>query len=379
MVTFRLEADDAARDLKRIPFLATVRYWESLAHKTLNDIAPSHVLCFNGRQAAYASFLNKSAATGIPCYIHERNSEYGSYIIKLNEAAHKRYQLQKLLERLSLEKLSDAQKAYARQWASNFYQERYNGRNLDCVNYIKGSHAESGRQGTQITIFLTSTDEISPTDSEFNTVSKQWILAPKIVRWIRSSWPQSLNQLPIVIRLHPNMIFRNGASIHRLSDKINKLSESVNGFNATIDTKPQDESTLSTIIKSKAVVTLASSAALEAEYYGVPSVVPSRHIYSFAASNSFDFDSLLKRGSQTTPFILNSHIDASRLALFSYLFYHIQALRFDSVSFTGYNDYEYDGRKVDHSKDMNFLLECLRAEVCPSLTKVDNFIDGQNA
>lgn len=382
MVTTRAEYSEARKMWRCIPFLVSLEYWKAQSRNSLFEFNPDRVFCFNARQMPYACFLKAAIEQSVPCYIHERNSEFGSYIIKLNEPAHKRQKLYDLLlkSKIELAHLSPNANGLIAEWAAQFYGARFTGQNLDCPYYINSSHLPTPlvQRQKQVTIFLTSTDEITPSDPEFFIVNKQWELLPEIIRWIRRDWESRYRDLPIEVRLHPNMLFRSDFEILHIRRKIAWLRNVFDDFRVVINDHPDRESVSSVISRSAVVLSLASSAALEAEFLGTPAIVPSNHIYSLACTNPFDF-TLLYANSHASPGNLKIKISQpaspDRVVVFSYLFYHLQALRFSSISFHGFSKYTCSPHVIDHSPDMNMLVDSLESGDDPHLLKIKRFLE----
>ena len=104
-------------------------------------------------------------------------------------------------------------------------------------------------------------------------------------------------------------------------------------------------------------VTFASSSALESEFFGTPSLVPSSHIYKYGCSYHFDSVQLLEHNCQENIDSLPSSLNMlqvrspDQLVKFAYLWFYLDKFHFDSLTTTSFASINYDCNCIERSED----------------------------
>lgn len=361
-------------------FIAARDFWSNYSSAVFEIEKPDAQLLFNGRILPFACFLDQAISSEVASYVHDRGWEDGSYVVKYNEPVHKRGRFKAALDPL----LGSARSSVntrdiqgMNRWVSDFFRMRLKGKNLDCRSVAYPERLDTPQAGEQVTekvvsIFLTTPDEITPGDPEFELLLLQWDLVPKVVNWIRRCWDEDLRNLIIEIRLHPNFTRRGGVPIAHLDEKLRKLVSQL-GDRERITGLTVQEPPVEVFMRSAVVLSFGSSAALEAEFLGVPSVVPHDHIFALGCTNSVDLRYTLAQKT-CVPFTVRRTVDRERLNLFAFLFFYVLTMRFKSITYTNYDKVIFSDLEKDSSRDMGILLSSIQNLQDPNKEKLNQLL-----
>jgi hypothetical protein len=371
LVSSRMELSDIRMSFKLARFLCARDYHIKTCNGIMEDFGPDCIGLFNGRMLPYRVMLNVATSSNNDCrvLVHERGFEDSSFVIKVDEPSHSRNSISLLFEKYYLRISSKVSISIASDWAKVFYNGRATGSNVDCQlpTYSYTSLPRESLYSTTnmlIVVYLTTPDEVDPCSDEFILIKNQWKLIPRLCMLLNNSFEK--DSIQIVVRTHPNFFLRYSSPLFDLSSKVKRLRDQLSVFdNVRLDLDPSTTSPFLIYKHCSLSVSFASSSLLEGEYFGVPSLVDSRHLYKYGVTYNYDFTGLLSDlpdsslklpPSMVDDIVFNRSYTKDKVILFSYIWFYLNSFRFHTLRFSNFSKFSSFPICLESSQDFEYLL-----------------------
>lgn len=263
------------------------------ARSFIERVEPDRVVLFNGRMATFRGVLRACQETGTPCLVHERGATLDRISLTENTMPHDpAWVAQQINETWNKAEHNDAEK---RAIGRSFYERKRNGDGLNWISFTEGQ--EVGRLPFQRTdgrtvfsIFTSSEHERFALPQYYRYLLHESQLEGilDIIRILEAGEFPGL----LCIRIHPNSAGGNPNLQEMLQHRVTQDFVRIAGARSPVDT-------YALIDASEKVFTFGSTVAMEAAYWGKPSI-------SFATSRYDQLDSIIQP---------TDHAEAVRLVL----------------------------------------------------------------
>jgi hypothetical protein len=297
---------------------------------------PQRVYVFNARMATFRGVLRACQETGVECIVHERGATLDRIGLSINTMPHDIYWTQKEILRQWAD--DDAAEEQKREIGKSFYQKKRDKHVFDCIPYTQ--HQERNRLPAGVEQYKRIYSVFTSGEFERFALPQyyQYLLHQSqvegildVARMLRENGFDGV----LCIRIHPNSHNERPNLYRALRRQLNDNFIQVIPATSVVDT-------YALIDASDKVITFGSTVAMEAAYWGKPSV-------SFATNPYQNLDAIYQPADRKDALrlLLDNLQPKGQMDCIKYGYYYSvfgRPLRYSQV--TGVNALAFKGRMI---------------------------------